>query len=612
MSPLDSLNLALVLTTALAAGAVARRFRQPAILGELIAGLVVGPPLLGLLHGGSVINALGEFGIVLLMLYIGVHLRVAELRESSWGAVLAAVGGFVVPAGLGYMLMRWLGVGTVGAMFVALAMGVTALATKSRVLADLGLLRTRVAHVMMAGAMVSDVIALVFFAALLGLEATGGVRFGDGVALALRAVLFLFLAVLVGLRLLPLLGDKIKAARLNDQTTLLLVIIVGLLFGGAAEAAGLHAILGVFLAGLFIDGDMLGRQRFGTVERRLQSLSIGLLAPIFFVSAGFSVQLDVIWREPVLVSLVMVVATLGKIFGTALFYLPSGRGFREGIVIGAGMNGRGAVEIVVAEIALEAGLIDDVLFSVMVLMAIVTTALDPVLLSRAVAWLRSRGELEESERSGVVIVGAGPLATHLATLLAASGPVHLIDASAEQVAKAQAAGVDAVRGDVMDPLTFDPVPIENARAVIAMTPNSEINTLAAQQAVDRYGVPRVLAALSPMHVGGLRAVLEDAGVDLLFGRPVDVRSWGVDLAAGRTSELQIEVTDPDQDLEAGLGTGGQENPSVELLPLVVTSGPLVTLFDGQADLVAGSTVVGLTRPPVASDVIDQIDDPHPQ
>lgn len=369
----------------------------------------------------------------------------------------------------------------------------------------------------------------------------------------------------------------------------------------------MHAILGLFLAGLFLDEQMLGRQRFGLVERRLRGISIGLLSPVFFVAAGFDVHLEVIWREPVLVVSVMLIATLGKILGTAAFYVLAGRGWREGVVIGAGMNGRGAVEIVVAEIALEAGLIDDTLFSVMVLMAIVTTALDPLLLGRAVAWLRERGELEESERRGIVIVGAGPLAVHLARLLAPRSPVTLIDTSAEQVAVAVAGGVEAVRGDVLDPLTFDPAPLDNGTVVVAMTPNSEVNALAARQAVERYGVPRVLAALGPAHATSLETILEDAGVDLLFGRAVDVRSWGVDLAAGRAGEFEVVVTDPGRLFDEVAGSGAGDD-SVESLPLVVVRGDRVTVFDSHTDLTIGVRVIGLTRPRAAVDLSETVDE----
>src|SRR5690606_24840280 len=147
--------------------------------------------------------------------------------------------------------------------------------------------------------------------------------------------------------------------------------------------------------------------------------SIGFLAPIFFVTAGFQVSLSVFRDDLTLLLAIIGVATVGKVVGTAAFYLLSGNGWREGLTIGGGMNGRGAVERIVAGIALEMGLITREVFSILVFMAIFTTATVPFFLKWGTEWLRSRGELVRAQgrRSGLIILGAGPTAREVARAL---------------------------------------------------------------------------------------------------------------------------------------------------------------------------------------------------
>ncbi|MBT8207836.1 MAG: cation:proton antiporter, partial [Acidimicrobiia bacterium] len=404
---LDVLNLLLVLLAALGGGLVATRLGYPAILGELAAGILLGPPLLGLLELDDGLAVVGKLGVVLLMLYIGLHLDPNDIGRASKAGALAALGGFLVPAGLGFGLMILVTQDVVASVFVAVAMGVTSLATKSRILVDLGILNTRVAHVLMAGALFSDVAALVIFAAILGLAATGSLAIGGIAAAVAKALLFLIGTWIVGTRVFPVAGRWVTNRISDPSLQFLLVVLAGLSFAAAADAAGLHAILGAFLAGLFVRDGVLEHRQLRDVERRARGISLGLLAPVFFVTAGYKVSFDVFTDEPLLLAAVILLATVGKVVGTAVFYLPTGYGFREGVAVGAGMNGRGAVEIIVAEIALAAGLIDGTVFSILVFMAIFTTGTVPILLTWSIRWLRRHGELVADERSRVIVAGAG-------------------------------------------------------------------------------------------------------------------------------------------------------------------------------------------------------------
>jgi Kef-type K+ transport system membrane component KefB len=382
--------LALVLGAALVGGRIAARFGYPAILGEIAAGILFGPPIIGILASNDAIEILGEFGILLMMLYIGMHLDLGDLRKASVPGFLAATGGFLVPTAAGMALMLAVGRTFLEALFVGLAMGVTSLATKSRILVDLKILDTRIAHVLVAGALLSDVAVLVVFAAVTGPGATEGISIGTALFAGGKALAFGLGAWLVGMWLLPAIKNRFGQREYDRGALFLAVVVFGLAFAYAAELAGIHAILGAFVAGLFIDKRVMEPKVSKEVQQRLAAMSVGVLAPFFFVSAGFEVSLDVFRTDLPLLIAVIVIATVGKIVGTALFYIPSGNGWREGLVVGAGMNGRGAVEIIVAEIALAQGLIDRDVFSILVFMALFTTATVPVLLTIGVRWTASK------------------------------------------------------------------------------------------------------------------------------------------------------------------------------------------------------------------------------
>ena len=571
---LDVVNLLLVLVAALAGGRLAQRLGYPAILGELAAGIILGPPLLGLLQSDDALAVIGKLGVVLLMLYIGLHLDPRDIGNASKAGALAAVGGFVVPAALGFGLMM--------------------LATKSRILVDLGILHTRIAHVLMAGALFSDIAALIVFASVLGLAATGTIAVG-GIALAIfKAAVFLLGTWIIGVRVFPLIGTRLAERNADASLVTFVTVLAGLAFAAAAEAAGLHAILGAFLAGLYIREGVLPHNHLSSVERRMKGMSVGLLAPVFFVTAGFNVSFAVFREAPLLLILVIVLATVGKILGTAVFYLPTGHGFREGLAVGAGMNGRGAVEIIVAELALAAGLIDATVFSILVFMAIATTATVPILLTAAVEHLKSRGELVADDREGVVIVGAGPTAREVARHFNAD-TVTLVDTNPDHCRDAEAMGLDVVKGNALDVDVLDDAGAANAKTLLAITANGEVNILAARIATGRFGVPEVLVAMPPHTTNGMYEMLDEIGAKLMFGRTTDLATWDTDIERGVVTEVEYAVASPEKVLAAHRSVDASA-AALETLAIAIRTREGAVVFTQERSLAADDDVVALARP----------------
>jgi len=549
MEELNILNLLIILFSAWLGGSAAKKLGYPAILGELIIGIVLGPALLGLLETSEMINVLAEVGIILLMVYIGMEINFRDLGKASWPGLLAAVGGFVVPFVLGYYSIIYFGGTQMAAIFVAIAVAVTSLATKSRILVDLKLLNTRIAYVLMAGALISDTLALVIFAGIVSYVDAGSIDTLGLIWVAGKAILFFVFTALAGIYLLPLLGKYLMKSNINSRTlhfTLILIIVLG--FSELAEVSGLHSILGAFMAGLFIRDGVFNRQISKDINNIFHDISIGFLAPIFFVSAGFNVTLEVFQTDLVMLIVVTLVAMIGKIFGTALFYLPSGYGWREGITVGTGMNGRGAVEIIIAGIGLQMGIITAEIFSILVFMAIFTTLTVPLFLTWTTTWLRKRNELVHQEsRSGYIILGANPLGLYMAKQLQEKEEeVVIIDANREMVAEAQNQGFNAIHGNILKEETLEDAKAIEKGTFIALTGNSEINFLAAQLADDLFYIPKKIVLVSPNENGADVDMLDKINATSLFANKTELKPWARKISNKnfdeKTQEIEEEIS----------------------------------------------------------------------
>ena len=592
---LSILNLLYVLVAALVAGNISKRLGYPSIFGELAAGILLGPPLLGWLEGSEALEVLAEVGVLLMMLYIGMEIDPKELFKASWAGMLAAIGGFVTPFVLAYLVVTALGGTTAAGLFVGIAAGVTSLATKSRILVDLKLLNTRIAHVLMAGALISDTLALIVFAGIIGIFDAGGLSVGEIGIVTGKAALFFAVVFIIGLRVFPPLWRRLAEAGYTGRTfNATLVLLIALLFAEFAELAGLHAILGAFLAGLFLrEGTVLEPKLSHQLTDLVHDVSIGFLAPIFFVTAGFHVSLDVFQSDLlVLLISVTVVATVGKIVGTALFYLPSGYGWREGITVGAGMNGRGAVEIIIAQIGLELGIITPEIFSVLVFMAIFTTATVPIFLKWTTEWLERRGELVRSteERRGVLILGASPTARLLARHLAEIGPVSLVDINHHNVEMAKAEGLNAIHGDGLDEDVLQDADAETMRTFLALTPNPEVNVLAANNAREVFSISDVKVLLTHANTV-LRRSAERQGFAPIDAVWEDIIEWDMWIERGEVESVDLTVGAKEK-----IGSLFDElHSGPDALALVAERGDYPIPFPSQDMVEEGDQIVALKR-----------------
>ena len=381
------LGLVLVWLAAKAAGEAMERIGQTAVLGELLAGVIIGPGVLGLVHESDVLHALAELGVLILLFEVGLESDLAELLRAGLQATLVALAGVAAPFAVGYGVMHWLGHPALLAVFVGATFTATSVGITARVLRDLGRLQDAAAKVVLGAAVVDDILGLIILAVVTGVAQTGSVSLVTVGLLSGKAVVFLVVAIVVGIRLAPTLVRWV--GRLQARGTLIVysvVFAVGL--AAVADLMGLATIIGAFAAGLIL----ATTERRAHIEERVKPIA-DLLVPVFFVTVGMKVQPAVLnpFAESSqfgLAILLTAVAVASKLAAGLAVYQ---RGVRRWPVA-VGMVPRGEVGLIFAGVGLSAGVITGDLYSALVVVVMLTTFAAPPWLK--VLYRRSSGITE--------------------------------------------------------------------------------------------------------------------------------------------------------------------------------------------------------------------------
>lgn len=403
-----ALHLILLLVLTRLGGALFEKVGQPASMGEIAAGIVLlplavlpfAPPLLVALPDSPFLEIAAEFGIFAVLLLAGIEMRPREIAAQSGAALGVAFGGVIVPLAGGFAL-AWAflpdtPLKLAQALLVGVALAISAVPVAVKILMELQLLHRRVGEMIVSAAVLDDVMGLVLLAVVLSIIETGSVP-NASTMLKLIGQVGLFFALTVGAGMLLEPTFYRWAARLPVPAPLFsALVVIALAYALLAEALGMDFILGPFVAGLFFDPDAVGDEGYASVRASMADLTNGLLAPFFFASIGARLDLGAVTAVPLFLTLLVVVAFLGKLVGAGVPARLAGLSAREATAVGVGMSGRGAVELVVASIALEAGLFaqPDILvgslFSALVITAVLTTMLMPMAL-RAVLRPTAKG-----------------------------------------------------------------------------------------------------------------------------------------------------------------------------------------------------------------------------
>jgi Kef-type K+ transport system membrane component KefB len=394
--------LTVIMGTARLMGAVFKRLNQPAVMGEVVGGLLLGPSLLGRIspeaaaallpaESAPFLGVISQLGVILYMFLVGLELDLKVIRNRVAMTAVISITSIVVPfamgAGLAWVLFERLATTGVGftsfGLFLGVSMSITAFPVLARILGDRGLQRTQMGIVALTCAAINDAIAWCLLAFVVGVtQATPGAAAQTVILTALYVVLMLT----AGRRILTSVVARFDTSPRVGERSLALVLVAVLLSAVATEFIGIHAIFGAFLLGAIIPHESVIARH---VTDRLQDIVRVMFLPAFFAFTGLRTEIGLVntGEDWILCGVIIAVATAGKFGGTLFASKAVGLDWRDSAALGILMNTRGLVELIVLNIGLDLGVISPRLFTMLVIMALVTTLMTSPILT---ALLRRR------------------------------------------------------------------------------------------------------------------------------------------------------------------------------------------------------------------------------
>ena len=386
-------QMSLLLFVALAGYLIAYRINQSAVVGIILAGILVGPSVLGLVTYTDFVSSLGHLGAVVLLFTIGLHFRIEEIANVKY--LVIALFGIIVPWIAGFFLAELFGFSYGGSIFVGTALTATSIAITANVLKEMGKLDTMAAKAIIGAAIIDDVLSLL--ALSVSEEIVSGTLSLPFIFITLaKGIGFLVLGTLLGIVVVGRIMARLDRTRLCNrypESIFIFAIMVAFLYSMVAELVGLSAIIGSFLAGVSLARVTLTH---GAVFREgAEHLQI-IFASIFFISLGVLLDLHVVTLDLAwFIVVVTIVAILTKVVGCGIPAKLLGLGVRDSLIVGLGMVPRGEVAMIVALIGLTQGLIEQNTYAALVLMSLVTTIIPPLILRN---WLfKDKGQVVDQE-----------------------------------------------------------------------------------------------------------------------------------------------------------------------------------------------------------------------
>ncbi len=388
-------NLLILLVLARVLGEVFERLKQPAMIGEILAGVILGPTLLNYIHRTEDLKVISDLGVFLVVIIAGLEINFDDILKSVRGrSIVISLLAFFLPIVSGFLVGQAFGQDVMSTIFIGLCVAITALPVSVRMLMDLKQLQSPIGKRIVSVAIFDDVLALSILGVLLALKDVDKTY-----AAITQATIFSLIKLVLFLAVVAIVYRIIKsfAKRENfieSQLNKLLLLLRGkeslfaiffvfiLLFSTLTESIGLHFIIGAFFASMLLSKDLVGEKHLNTFHNTTNSMAMGFLAPIFFAGIGLEFKFGSITNYWLLASIIGV-SFASKIIGGYVGGRFARLNHRQSVTLGFGLNARGIMELVIANIAFRAGLINVEIFSMLVVMGLVTTLSTPFLLKWA-------------------------------------------------------------------------------------------------------------------------------------------------------------------------------------------------------------------------------------
>ncbi|VVE87416.1 cation:proton antiporter [Pandoraea bronchicola] len=384
-------------------GEVMQRLRQPAVMGQLLAGVLLGPSVFGALLPAwqhavfpdseaqkKMLDAVSELGVLLLLLSTGLETDLGLVRRMKRMAIFASAGGMVIPFACGFALGWHLPdnllphpeARLVTSLFLGTALSISSVKVVAMVIREVDYLRRNIGQIILAAAILDDTTGWIIIAAIAGLGASGSIDLGHLSFSLGGTLLFIVLCFTVGKRAVAVAIRWTNDRFTSEMPVLSVILVITFVLALATDKLGVHTALGAFMAGVMIGQSPILTEQ---IEAQLRGLIVALFAPVFFGVAGLSVDLTILfdWRMLGLVAGLILIASIGKFSGCFIGGRLGGMSSAEALALATGMNARGSTEIIVASIGLSLGVLSKDLFTMIVIMALMTTLIMPPVLRRA-------------------------------------------------------------------------------------------------------------------------------------------------------------------------------------------------------------------------------------
>lgn len=404
------LILAIIILASKAGGSLSHRIGQPAVFGELLMGLVLGPSVLNLLHlpifgnpedVAMVVKIIAEIGVIFLMFLAGLETDLGEMRKVGLAAGVGGLSGVVFPFFAGLFISLAFDFPLVESIFIGTIMTATSVSISAQTLIELGELKSKEGTTILGAAVIDDVLGILLVSFVVAFTVSSGGGSGTaGILLLLgKMVLYFVVSIVLGSRLLEGVTRWVEERVSASEAVFAFAIVMMLIYSWAAEALGqVAAITGAYIAGI-----LFSRTTFkAAIEERVKTTAYGLLVPVFFVSIGLEANARTLQGSFLYAGLIILAAIVTKVLGVGVGTLFTRFTFLEALRTGTGMISRGEVGLIVANIGLAYGVINQEIFSTMAIMVLVTTMVTPPLL---------RGTFKLGTREGRVgepSAGRGP------------------------------------------------------------------------------------------------------------------------------------------------------------------------------------------------------------
>lgn len=368
--------IALIIGMGKVAGFASQKAGFPTAVGKIGLGLLIGPAMLGIVHLDGNIRDLSQLGVILLMFLAGVETDTETMRQVTLPAFAVAIGGVVAPFAGGLAIGLAFHLGTAETLFLGAILTATSVSITAQTLREMGRLQSREGTTILAAAVIDDILGIVVLAFVFALSG------GEDPLIAIgKMAIFLPVAFVIGQKLITP-AAKFALPQLPHEAQLAILIAVALVYAWAAEAlGGVAAVTGAYLAGLIVSQT----NPTARVSEGINWLSYSFFVPVFFVGIGLQADFTAVAKTPLLLAALLFVAIAGKVVGCYAGARATGFSSRESVRVGLGMMSRGEVALVVAAAGLQAGAVDDSLFSASIAMALVTTVMTPIALKLAYA-----------------------------------------------------------------------------------------------------------------------------------------------------------------------------------------------------------------------------------